>query len=274
MWKFIRVGQIALGIFLVALAAGFYFEWSWATALWPWPGYYSSPNGLSLKFLSAVSAALAAATLWISLSGEEGTASHGAITLIVMFSGIGVFMFQSYSTSQNPATMIGGIVGIGIVVTSLAVFFITRQVRRANSQPMPALVRLSFFIFAATLFLVGTMALLKTPNVLPWSISTEGLVIYGWVFFGSAAYFLIPAIAYPTWNNASGQLIGFLAYDLVLILPLIAHFPNVLPENRLSLILYLAVLIYSALLAIYYLFLNKETRIMAGSVPEQARGYA
>jgi hypothetical protein len=65
----------------------------------------------------------------------------------------------------------------------------------------------------------------------------------------------------PGWGNAGGLLASFLAYDVVLIVPLVQKLPTVVPELRLNLILYIAVLIYSGGLAIYYLFVNKGTRV-------------
>lgn len=61
--------------------------------------------------------------------------------------------------------------------------------------------------------------------------------------------------------NASGQLAGFLAYDIVLLPPFLTRLPSVAPEYRVSLIIYTAVLVYSALIAGYYLFLHPETRL-------------
>jgi hypothetical protein len=65
----------------------------------------------------------------------------------------------------------------------------------------------------------------------------------------------------PVWGNASGQLLAFLAYDLVLIGPYVAHWSAVSPTMRLSLGLYIAVLVYSGGLAIFYLAMNPPTRL-------------
>ena len=64
----------------------------------------------------------------------------------------------------------------------------------------------------------------------------------------------------PRWHNALGQLLSFLAYDAILIVPFIMLFGNVKPEFRLSLIIYTAVLIYSGAISIYFLFINRQTR--------------
>jgi len=80
------------------------------------------------------------------------------------------------------------------------------------------------------------------------------------MFIGSASYFTYGLLR-PGWSNAGGQLAGFLGYDLVLILPVLLLIRNITPALLPNLIIYLAVLIYSGALAIYYLFLNRETRL-------------
>jgi hypothetical protein len=65
----------------------------------------------------------------------------------------------------------------------------------------------------------------------------------------------------PSWVNSAGQLVGFLAYDVVLIVPFLMRLPTVAPEQRLGLSIYTAVVIYSGLLAAYYLFIHKPTRL-------------
>jgi hypothetical protein len=85
-------------------------------------------------------------------------------------------------------------------------------------------------------------------------------VLAGCLFLGAAAYFVYGLVR-PSWANAGGQLAGFLAYDLVLIGPLLSRLPAIAPEFRLSLIIYLVVVIYSGLLAVYYLFIYRPTRL-------------
>jgi len=72
-------------------------------------------------------------------------------------------------------------------------------------------------------------------------------------------YFL-HGLVRPSWANARGQLLGFLAYDLILLVPFIRHFDSVKPEHQLSLMVYTGVIVFSALLAIYFLFIHPSTR--------------
>ena len=101
-------------------------------------------------------------------------------------------------------------------------------------------------------------------------ITPELSVIMGWMFLGAAVYFAYGLLR-PSWVNSAGQLIGFLAYDVVLVVPFLLRLPGVTSENRLGLSIYTGVVIFSSLLAGYYLFVNKTTRLwnisqMASSV--------
>ena len=81
----------------------------------------------------------------------------------------------------------------------------------------------------------------------------------GWLFLGSAVYFAWGFFR-PSWHNARGQLLAFLAYDLVLLPRYLSMFSMVDPEHLPSLIIYVTVLVYSSLLAIFYLFIHPRTR--------------
>ena len=115
----------------------------------------------------------------------------------------------------------------------------------------------------ASLFLAGGALLLKAP-IFPWALNPDSSVIFGCIFIGDAFYFLYGLLR-PHWQNAFGQLLSFLAYDLVLIGPFLALFNTVESERLVNLIAYTAVLLYSSILAIYFLFLKPKTRM--GSIP-------
>jgi len=72
-------------------------------------------------------------------------------------------------------------------------------------------------------------------------------------------------VLYPNWDNAGPPLLAFLVYDLILLVPFIHHFSNVEDSHRTSLILYMIVIVYSMLLAIYYLFADPTTRLCSPS---------
>ena len=82
---------------------------------------------------------------------------------------------------------------------------------------------MTFGFFTVVLIVVGWMLVTKRPDTFPWTLRDEVSVVYGWVFLGAAAYFGYGVLV-PKWHNACGQLLGFLAYDVVLILPFLDHF--------------------------------------------------
>ena len=150
-----------------------------------------------------------------------------------------------------------------MAVVSLATFLWSRRFELRDPRPTPRLVRVSFGIFVVSLILAGSALVIQVP-VFPWKLDPKSSVMFGCIFLGDAFYFLYGLI-YPHWHNALGQLLSFLAYDLVLIFPFLLLFKTVKPEFTLSLAVYVAVLLYSAALAVYYLFINQRTRIWSPS---------
>jgi hypothetical protein len=121
------------------------------------------------------------------------------------------------------------------------------------------LVDWSFLLFALVLILVGTALVMRYPTVFPWPLQPQTSVVFGCIFLGAAMYF-IHGFVFTVWGNVRGQLLGFLAYDAILIGPFLSHLGQVAPDHQLSLWVYLGVITYSAALAVYYLFLNPQTR--------------
>jgi hypothetical protein len=254
--------RVALLIFValgVILGIGFYAQLSWATSLWPWPDSY-----LSYVFLSSYAIAIAGGVLWVALSGSLGAAKGGLINLGVATAGMAVFSFQ---TAQSNQAVLPLAIFCAVALASFVVFFwLIRRAPIQDSRPTPPLVRVSFIVFTVVLVAVGVALILKAPAIFPWSLRAETSVIIGWAFLGAACYFLYGAL-YARWDNAGGQLLGFLGYDLILIVPFLRHFANVPPGHLPSLIIYVLVLVYSGALAISYLFINRSTRRWAVSQP-------
>ncbi|MGH2542881.1 MAG: hypothetical protein ACRDIB_08795, partial [Ardenticatenaceae bacterium] len=226
----IRYGFILSGTLLLIMAVGFFFQAAWADALWPW-----ETSRLSNIFISSILAASSIPILWIALAGELAATTGGAIDLGVMFAGMALFSYQVYARSGQRSILFFAIFSTAMAVVCVMLFLWARRLAFRNTRPLPRLVHVSFAIFSVLLILVGIALLLVMPNILPWPLTPEQSVLYGWIFLGAAFYFLY-AILNPKWGNAQGQLLGFLAYDLVLIVPFINHFVTVRPEMRLSLV--------------------------------------
>ena len=151
--------------------------------------------------------------------------------------------------------------GIASALTAFAsgvTFFWSRRLPLTDRRPTPMLVRVSFGIFIVSLFLASGALILHLP-IFPWDLNPDSSVIFGCIFFGDAFYFLYGLLR-PRWGNAFGQLLSFLAYDLVLIVPFVLLFDTVKPDRMLNLVVYTAGLVYSGGLAVYYLLINPQTR--------------
>lgn len=230
-------------------AAGFYWQLPLAVNVWPLP----NTTPLTFVFIASIFAAAAASTFWAVASGNAGALAGIGLDYAAILLPMSIYLLWL------------GIVGVGLVVALGALFglWLVWWSYRIPIKPEPLLptaVRLSFVVFIIALLFVSVRLLLKMPNVVPWRVTPEISVVIGWIFFGAAVYFLYTLLK-PSWRNAAGQLAGFLMYDLVLIVPFLRQLPTVAPEHRLGLIIYIFVVTYSGLLAIYYLFVNKATRV-------------
>lgn len=255
--KRLQYAFIAIGIVAIILTIGFYFQMHWATSLWLWPD-----GQLTYVFIASITAAIAAPMIWMGLAREWNAAMGGAVNLTIQAGGMAFFLIQLSSMNGQSNLLPYVLAFSGFALFNIGVFFWSRRFPMQDTRPIPRPVYYSFIIFVILLVIFSIALLIKMPLIFPWPLTPETSVLIGWVFAGTAVYFAYPFLR-PTWGNAQGQLLGFLAYDVILILPFLAHFSTVLPEHRLSLIIYTGVLIYSGALAIYYLFLHKPTVMWA-----------
>jgi hypothetical protein len=250
--KLLRGLTLVGGLVILVFAIGFTFRLPFATALWPWEdGRYS------YLFIGSILAAVSAAALWVGWTGEFGALPAGSLNVFVIALTTSIYFFKL--TSQGRADMfIYGIFGALSAVASFAAFFWSLRIPLKETRPMPQPVKISFWIFIASLFAAGGALVLQAP-IFPWALNPDSSVVFGCIFLGDAFYFLYGMFR-PNWHNALGQLLSFLAYDLVLIVPFIGLLNTVEPGRMVNLIVYTAVLIYSGGLAVYYLFMNPQTR--------------
>ena len=240
----------------VFLTIAFFFQWPFVTNLWPYPG--TTP--LTFIFLSSIFAAAAASTLWTVATENYGALGGIGLDYLIILAPVAVLSFQVGASTGSPQLTTYGFICVFGALYGLALFLWSLRFPIDRSRPTPALVRWSFVIFVITLWVVAVRLIFQQPNVIPWMITPELSVLIGWMFMGASAYFVY-ALLRPGWANAAGQLLGFLAYDAVLIVPFLNRLPVVSPEHRLGLIIYTIVVLYSGLLAAYYLFLYKPTRL-------------
>ena len=251
--KTIRTLTFIGGLIILAMSFGFIFRIPAALSVWPWEdGRYS------YLFIGSILAAVSAAALWIGWSGEIGAFPAGSLNIFVIALTTSIYFFTLASQGRSELFAFG-VASVLMAVISAAAFFWSRTLPLTDPRPTPGLVKVSFGIFIASLFLAGGALVFRLP-IFPWELNPDSSVIFGCIFLGDAFYFLYGMFR-PSWHNALGQLLSFLAYDVVLIVPFILLFNTVDPSRYVSLLVYIAVLLYSSGLAIYYLFINRDTRM-------------
>jgi hypothetical protein len=233
-------------------AFAFILQTPLAISLWPLP--YG--NAMTFIFIASMFMAAAASTFWCLYNRVYGMLAGVMLDYIVIFGPLCVYALQLNADRPSSkmvffaaACAVGFVVGLGALIWSV-------RIPVARTPPMPRLAKISFMIFVVALVIFGGQMVLKVPNVLPWEITLVGSALYGWMFLGAAAYFAYGLLR-PSWHNTGGQLAGFLAYDLVLIVPFLQMLATIPAGRRMSLIIYLVVVGYSGLLAIYYLFVRR-----------------
>lgn len=240
---------------LVALvgAIGFLLGWRDVVRIWPFLAY-----GLTPVFLASILAAIAAPVIWIGLTGEFAALRGGAANLLVSGGGIAAYgLSQSWGDPAGRVQMFA-VIHLAVAMAALLLLVASQRAAWRDARPTPVLVRIAFAIFGLTLVAVGT-ALVLRRDVFPWPLDDHTSVVYGLIFLGAAVYFAY-GLWRPVWGNAKGQLAGFLAYDLVLIVPFVRLWP-VSPSP--SLAVYLGVICASAVLAIWYLAVSPKYRLWA-----------
>lgn len=255
--RWLRLVLALAGMALLVMTYAFFKQMTWATGLLPF-----EERRLTNIFYASIWIAIAGPVLWIAWKNEAGALVGGALNLVLTSADLAVFMLQSYLRDPDTTHFLLAALAFGtfaIVDAISGVWAMQHPIR--DPRPMPVLVRLSFAVFAVVLILVGGGLVFKVKNIIPWPFVHAGTsVMVGWIFMGASICFIYGVVR-PSWHNAAGQLIGFLLYDLILIEPFIRHLDTVRPDLRDNLMIYLGVVVYSGLLAIYYLFIHPPTRL-------------
>lgn len=260
-----RVLLVASGVLALAAAVVFLVLPVAAEAFWPW-----ELSRLSRIFLASILAASAVPVIWIGFSGELAAVAAGAFNLAVTNAGMAVYLLV-VGPEQPNAGVFPLAIGCVVMTAILAMLFLwgSRQPFR-DSRPTPVPIRAAFVVFVCLLVAVGGALTVGRHNTFPWPLARDTSVMFGFIYLGAATYFA-HGLVRPVWGNTKGQLLGFLAYDIVLIPPFLMHFAKVKPAMLPSLIVYTTVLFASAFIAIHYLFLHRATRIGSSKQPPVAR---
>ena len=251
-----RLIMLIAAVGQIIVAIGFFAQMPWTAVFWP----FDYTENLSYIFMASIAGAAAASTLWCLYTREDAGFAGISFDYIAIFGPLAAFSFQKYSRIPDKDLILLIVAGMGGVLFGIVLFLWSRRIPFHDTQPTPRPVRIAFGIFIVALILVGSALVLKTDNIMPWRLGAEASILYGWFFIGAAIFFIYGLLR-PVWGNGGGQLSGFLVYDLVLIVPFLLHLQTVRPELTLNLVIYIAVLVGSGLLAAYYLFINPATRL-------------
>lgn len=250
----IRLGLFLAGTLALSLAMAYLVDISAVAWLWPWPVY-----GLSTVFVASILAAIGAPLIWLAFSGERAAIKGGAANLFVSNAGMAFYALVVVPEASGSVLLFGYTTAV-IALIQLGLVFWSSIFAFEDKRPTPRLVLVSFALFFAALLVTGAMLILEIDGTFPWVLGRDNSVLYGLIFLGNAVYFAY-GIFRPVWGNAKGQLLAFLAYDFVLIGPYVDKISSIDPRYFVSLVIFIAVLIYSGVLAIWFLFVNNNTRL-------------
>jgi len=225
-----------------------------ATQLWPFHGTTS----VTFIFVASIFAAAAASQIWAAATENYGAMAGIGLDYLAIFSAVFVISLNIQGADATTRLLFAA-VSIASAAFGLALFLWAHRIPIDPQPSQPRVVRGSFVVFVIGLLAVGGLSIAGVPNIVPWQVTPELEALIGWMFVGAAMYFLYSLLR-PSWLNSAGQLLGFLAYDVVLIVPFLTRLPTTPNQFVLGLTVYTAVLVYSAVIAIYYLFIHLPTR--------------
>lgn len=231
----------------------------WAVALWPWPE-------LPMTHVLLASMALFIALVWatVARSGEPAALAGAGLNIGVACAGAGMQLGRLGAPLAALAAWAAAAFGA-------LLFLWARRQPIGDARVTPPVVRAGFVAFSVVLTLAGA-ALAFEQQVFPWPLHPSSMPPIGALFLGAAAYFAHAAL-HPRWAHAAPPLWGFLAYDLVLVVPYLRLLGggNAVDDyygggassvNMTSLTVYLGVIAASAALALYCLLVHPQTRLL------------
>jgi hypothetical protein len=265
---FIAVAQSVLAILFVAQVPE-------VIALWPFEGW----TDLSMVLAGSILLAAAASAGWCLLTGSDRAFSGIGLDYVAVFVPLALIGVTRAADGESATMLLLALSAVGGTVYGLLLLRWARRHPWRDPRPTPRLVIASFAVFVVGLLIAGGLLVAGVPGILPWRADQEVGRIVGLMFLGASAYFAYGLVD-RRWENAGGQLAGFLAYDIVLIVPFVARLASGAPSYyevgtgeplRLNLVIYSGVTVYSGLLAAWYLIVDPRTRLrVPGRAPDVA----
>lgn len=269
----VRPVMVGVGIVWLVLTLGFSTQASWITWMWPW-----ADAEMTYVFIASITAAVGVPMLWIALIDEPAAVAGLSIdgAMIGLAISLSLIVFWLGDRAFSAAYWIGPAIS---VVVMLAIFRRFHPMRLRDDRPMPRLLRAAFVVYLSLLWPVSAMLFLRVDNIFPWDLLPRTSTMIGAMFFGATASFAY-ALYRNSWVMAGGAQIGFLAYNVVLVIPYLRMIPRIGDDaagapvygsyaapgtssdlNGISLTIYLATISVSTIVAIYYFFVRRDTSV-------------
>jgi hypothetical protein len=220
-------------------------------------------TALSNQLIASILLAAAAATAWCLVEGSPRGHVGIALDYLAIFVPLVVLTLASMpgvAPERVAPTVALALCGVAGTVYGLWLLRWAWRHPWRDPRPTPRPVIGAFAVFVLALLLVGGALVAQVPRILPWQVTPELSTLFGLMFLGAATYFVYGLLD-RRWENAGGQLAGFIAYDVVLILPFVLRLPTIEAELLLNLVVYLVVVVGSGILAAWYLVGNPATRV-------------
>ena len=271
--RYMRISCLVAGVVWLCLSVLFFLRVDWLVNLWPLP-----EERMTFIFIAAVAAATAAPLFWMGVSGELSAIAGAALNAAIADLGAGAYLLVRVVNDDNTDLLGAALIFLVLGVANAILSFWSHRQPVRDPRPMPRIAQWSSGAFGLILVVVSGALLFRAPHVLPWDLAPDTSSVFGWTFLGASMYFLY-GVARPLWVFAAGPLWGFLAYDAVLWIPYFQLMGKDSTSsggmyggmygttssgngvNEGSLVVYLFVLGFSTLLALYLFFIHPATRI-------------
>ena len=249
-----RIAAIIFGLAILVAGFGYFADLPFAHTSWPW-----SQSSFDFLLVSSFLIAAGAVVIWAAAVGEWGAIVPATLNVGSMNVGSAIYLYHRYAVTHDGRFLTRALALSVFGAMNLAALLWARRfpIRDRRTADLP--LKIAFGLFTAVLVFAAVQLFRRSPTIFPWPLEPMTEMMIGWLFFGSALYFAY-GLFRNRWHELRGQLIAFLVYDIVLIVPYLAMFDGVYKDHRPSLIAYVSVIIGSGLFSIVYLFVLPRTR--------------
>jgi hypothetical protein len=264
--RWARPAALVLGIVVAIVSAGLAWQQEWATDLWPWPDVR-----MTYIFLASIGAAIVTPLIWAAVTNEIGSLIPVFLLLALGQMAIGVYF--SIRLIRHDETMLASMIIFSFLSAAVMTYLYqwSLHIPLDDQRGTPRYVQIAFLLFEVVLIPVGLALILQADNVFPWDLEPQTSTVIGFIFWSAAVLFAW-CYLHPDWAYAGPALAGFLAYDLVLIVPYIDMLLNRDTTKSMygasgeevnikSLVVYIPVILFSGAVAAWAIFVDRRTRV-------------